>query len=156
MKPRPDEIGWWFRISRRQFAAKHIPQIKSVDNFKNKWIQWWAAVQLKWQETDVWPFLKDGAGQDWDCLLDGGKDELFLVVVSLGWWINVRDPCLELKVGDAIADVTWVVDNLVSILSANATSPGSPACSSATASPRPQRKRARSTKTGPPAKCICS
>ena len=48
---------------------------------------------------------------------------MFLVVVSLGWWINVRDPCSESKVGDAIADVTWVVDNLVSILSANATSP---------------------------------
>lgn len=64
-------------------------------------------------------------GGDWGDLLNGGKDSLFLIVLSLGWWIDIQDPSEELKVDDAIEDVTWVIDNLVAFLWADAVNPDS-------------------------------
>ena len=39
-----------------------------------------------------WPFAQEEDAGDWGDLPNGGKDGLFLVVLSLGWWIDVRDP----------------------------------------------------------------
>lgn len=114
-------------------------------------MQWWSDIQPEWRDTESWPFLKeDAAGEDWGHLLDGGKDGLFLVVVSLGWWINARVPSEESKANDAVADVTWVINNLVSHLSADATSVDS--SPPATPSPAPRLKRAKMTRIGRPPK----
>ena len=73
--------------------------------------------QLKWRDTRGWPLAReDTTGKDWGYLLDGGKDGLFLIVISLGWWVHARDPSEESKVDDAIMDVTWVLENLISCL----------------------------------------
>lgn len=96
--------------------------------------------------------------QDWGDLPNGGKDGLFLVVVSLGWWIHARGATKGSKVDDAIADVTWVIDNLVSLLSANATTPdsdsdpGSALDSRMPGSSTQPRKRAKPVKVGVPSK----
>jgi len=98
--------------------------------------------------------------QDWGDLPNGGKDGLFLVVVSLGWWIHARDATKDSKVDDAIVDVTWVLDNLVSLLSADATNPdsdsdfdsGSVLDSRVPSSPTQSVKRARPVKVGRPSK----
>jgi len=119
-RPRPDELGWWFKHGRR-LVKKNIPTIGSIDKFQADWVAWWSVTQPQWRQTSSWPFEQgDAAGRDWGTLLNGGKDGLFLVVVSLGWWINARDPAVDSRVDDAVADVTWVLDNLVSTLSAAA------------------------------------
>ena len=97
--------------------------------------------------------------QDWGDLPNGGKDGLFLVVVSLGWWIHAQDATKDSKVDDAIVDVTWV---LVSLLSADATNPdsdsdsdsdsGSALDSRVPSSPTQSVKRARPVKVGRPSK----
>ena len=63
--------------------------------------------------------MADAGGGDWGCLPDGGKDGLFLIVVSLGWWIGGQHPSMESKVWDAIEDVTWVIGRLISCLAAD-------------------------------------
>jgi hypothetical protein len=82
-------------------------------------------------------------GKAWGDLLDGGKDSLFLIVVSLAWWIHAREVLKESKVNDAIIDVTWVLDNLISCLAADPARP----------SPTPQRKRTGTAKDQP-SKCL--
>lgn len=72
-----------------------------------------------------WPFAQEEDAGDWGDLPNGGKDGLFLVVLSLGWWIDVRDPSEESKVDDTVEDVTWVIDNLVAFLYADAINPES-------------------------------
>ena len=76
-------------------------------------------------------------------MLEGGKDGLFIVVVSIGWWIHARDPSDESKVDDAILDVAWVINNIISCLSAEAIGSNSPFTTPSTA---PRRKRTESTK----------
>ena len=72
-----------------------------------------------------WPFAQEEDAGDWGDLPNGGKDGLFLVVLSLGWWIDVRDPSKESKVDNAVEDVTWVIDNLVAFLYADTINPES-------------------------------
>ena len=99
-----------------------------------------------------------GAAGDWGKIPNGGKDGLYLVMVSLGWWINAHDPLKESMLDDAIADVTFVVDSLVSFLAREANGddePGSksepePEPSLNTPSPAPPKKRRQSVKIGPP------
>jgi len=108
-------------------------------------VQWWSKIQPQWRDTGSWPFpQEDATGEDWGHLLEGGKDGLFIVVVSLAWWIHARILLERSKVADAILDVAWVITNLVSRLSADATTSNSPPV---TPSPTPRRKRTESTTT---------
>jgi len=85
-------------------------------------------------------------------LLDGGKDGLFLIVVSLGWWISTQGLSEESKTTEAVRDVTWVIENLVSCLSTDAAAPDSPISCSATP-PTQRRKRAGSVGVERRSKC---
>ena len=63
-------------------------------------------------------------------------------MVSLGWWVHKRDLLTESELDEAIADVSWVVRQLNSFLSTDATSPGAESDSSV-GPPPPPRKRHR-------------
>ena len=151
MRPRPGELGRWFKLGRRLGTPNHLPQLGSVEDFEDSWVQWWSASQPKWRDTRHWPFAREDAVEqrDWSVLSGGGKNGLFLVVVSLGWWIHKRDPSKDSKVDDAIADVAWVIDNLVSFLSSDLDS-DSELDSHVARSPVRLGKRSESVKIGPP------
>ena len=120
-KPRPKEISWWFQIGRRHFTEKGLPKIKSIKEFELKWTQWWSAAQPLWRVTQDWPFEKGGiVDKDWGKLPIGGKDGIYLFVVSLAWWIHARDPAEESRVDEAIGDVSWVLENFLHRLAAAA------------------------------------
>ena len=95
-----------------------MPPIRSIQDYEDKWVEWWSAAQPEWRNVEDWPLLQesDVDGRDWGDLPSGGKDGLFLVLVSLGWWVHARAPSEDSKVDEAIADVTWVIDNIVSSL----------------------------------------
>jgi hypothetical protein len=126
--PRPEEISLWFKWGRR-LAGKGIPVINLVEEYQEKWIEWWSAAQPQWRNTEDWPFNReDVTGKDWGRLLDGGKDGMYLVIVSLAWWICAEESEDESALEEAIDDVTWVIKNLVSSLtvSANSSPPQQP------------------------------
>ena len=105
-------------------------------------------MQPKWRDTSKWPFAQEGIdGRDWGSLADGGKDGLFLTLVSLGWWVLACDPSKDSEVDKVIKDVTWVISKLVSSLSEAATMMDSP--DSPSALPRGKRP----TPTNIPAGC---
>lgn len=120
--PRPNELPVWFKNGRR-LGEKSIPQIEDIDTFEETWVAWWLAAQPQWRQTRGRSYERtDTAERDWGHLLDGGKDGIFLAVISLGWWVQARAryPPMNSKIDTAIADVTWVLDNVVSALSASA------------------------------------
>ena len=84
----PQEVGWWFHIGRRLYGRKNIPVISSIDEFEAQWIQWWSGAQPKGRDVGRWPFSQGETTGDWGKLLSGGKDGLFLIVMSLGWWAH--------------------------------------------------------------------
>ena len=149
--PRPAQLGRWFKIGRRLGHPNNIPEIESVQVFEDEWVNWWVAGQPGWRDTSSWPFAQEDAlGCDWGDLPNGGKDGLFLVLVSLGWWVHARDPSEGSKVDEAIADVAWVIKNLVSALAAGAASDSDSEPDSS--SPPPPSKRRSSLRIHPPTK----
>ena len=140
--PRPKEIPIWFKFGRR-FAGKSVPAISSIEEFEAKWVEWWTAGQPQWRDIQNWPFAKrDATRNDWGHLLEGGKDGMFLVVVSLAWWVCAQDSPEKSKLDEAIEDVTWVLDCLITRLSADATASDPPVTPSST-----QRRRCTSQTT---------
>ena len=67
--------------------------------------------------------MQDGADtEDWGKLSVGGKDGLFLVVMTLVWWIRARDPAAaDCRLDDTIHDVSWVMRHLITSLSVDVT-----------------------------------
>ena len=117
--PRPEEISLWFKWGRR-LTGKGTPVINSIEEYREKWIEWWSAAQPQWRDTEDWPFDKeDVTGKDWGHLVDGGKDGMYLVIVSLAWWICAQDSEDESALDEAIKDITWVINNLISWLEAS-------------------------------------
>lgn len=111
---------------------------------------WWSAAQPKWRDTSDWPLVQENAdGRDLGSLADGGKDGLFLAVVSLGWWILARDTSQDSRVHEAIRDVTWVIGELISHLSVAATTDSDTMESSILPSAPVRGKRPTPTKIGP-------
>ena len=132
-RPRPNEIAWWFKHGHHQLGApKDLPLIRSIETFEETWVEWWRVIQPGWRNTKSWPFEQkleqnpddgDLRRDTWGTLLNGGKDSLFVVVLSLGWWLDTRDPSEELKVDDAVKDVTWLIDSLTAFLGAYTSKP---------------------------------
>ena len=144
-------MGWWFQIGRRSFLQKKLPVIEDPDAYGEKWVLWWKKIQPSWRDLDNWPGQPDDVdGNDWGCLLNGGKDGLFVVIVSLGWWILAQDPADNSTLLTAIKDVDWVINGLISSLSTPSMSSPDPPLS-----PSPSSKRSATTaafKVGPPKK----
>jgi hypothetical protein len=117
---RPQEFLWWLKRG-RGFIGKKLPSIDSVEEFEIQWVQWWLEAQPNWRDTQNWPLGKgEITGKDWGDLLDGGKDGIYLVIVSLAWWIHARDSSSESKLNKAIEDVSWVLNGLLSSLTTDA------------------------------------
>jgi hypothetical protein len=116
-------------------------------------MKWWAEMQLEWQDIQDWPFVQNDNGVgDWGCLVEGGKDGMFVVVVSLSWWILAQDPSENSRLHGAIADVTWVLNHLIIALSTEATLDHQESTFSVTPSTS-RRKFPESIRIGPPSKC---
>ena len=70
-----------------------MPEIECIEEFEDVWVEWWATAQLEWRDTTSWPFSTGGViAGDWGTTLSsGGKNGLFLVVMTLGWWAHAQD-----------------------------------------------------------------
>ena len=81
----PDQVGWWLRVCRRDFNK--VPPFPSLSEYQDFWITWWTTIQPGWRQVDRWPFPQASSTTSrWDGILLGGKDRLFIVIMSLMWW----------------------------------------------------------------------
>ena len=143
-------VSWWFHYSRRDF--KRLPPIESLSEYEKSWIAWWTKLQPNWRNMDDWPFPRAATTDDpWDDLLVRGKDGVFVIVMTLAWW-SIEHTKMGVKLSQldaAIADVSWVLFNLISTLSTRDSLPH------ISAGPSTGCSRV-SRKVGPPNKCVCT
>ena len=84
---------------------------------------------------------------DWGQLSSGGKDGLFVIVVSLAWWVHAQGSVADdSKVDNAISDVSWVMRHLITSLIADEAARDTPPPDMPT---EPQTKHSQPLKTGP-------
>lgn len=112
-------------------------------------VKWWTKAQLEWRNVEYWPFSQDDTGTgDWGDLFSSGKDGLYIFIMSLSWWVHTLDPGADPKVYKAISNVSWVMEHIITSLSADAIVSNS----SPPATPSPPAKCRKSFKVGPPTK----
>ena len=115
----PKQVGWWFCIGRRNFEK--IPDIPSLQKYRELWVCWWTSLQPPWRCMTDWPLPRSSSTDGpWNDLLVGGKDGLFVVVMTLSWWINEsanKGVGCSLQLKEAVADVSWVLSKFISALS---------------------------------------
>jgi hypothetical protein len=94
-----------------------------MQDFEDLWVKWWTAAQPEWRQAKGWPFSQREALGEWGTKLSsGGKDGIFLVVMSLGWWAHAPNRSMDSNLDAAIRDVAWVMGQLVTSLSARSVS----------------------------------
>ncbi|KAM6501765.1 hypothetical protein JOM56_001742 [Amanita muscaria] len=119
-KGRPEDVQWWIK---RGKAFDNMPSIKKPVEFATIWWGWWKNLQPSWRRVDETDNLSQviPTDADWSCLLYGHSNGLAVVVMTLAWWIRAFEPakfgiCEHSRLVDAISDVGWVFQELVSVV----------------------------------------
>ncbi|KIP01351.1 hypothetical protein PHLGIDRAFT_44687, partial [Phlebiopsis gigantea 11061_1 CR5-6] len=109
---RPPQIGHWTQVLRRDLVKQ--PQIPDVAEYGQQWWAWWRALQPSWRSSTANNTLaRDGKGP-WDSLVRPGKNGILMVLLALRWWHGALSANAESSQWtDAVADVTWVVAEMV-------------------------------------------
>ena len=105
-----------------------MPTIASACAYGTEWVKWWTAAQP--QECDVheWPFSRDtNIDVDWCKFPANGKDGVFLAVMALSWWAPAARTSDEIEFfEEAVADLHWVISELIFARTAHRLSPPPP------------------------------
>lgn len=105
----------------RNYAKAPVLTTSKLRIFVSRWKLWWKELQPTWRNMDEWPPTRtsDTAENDWSVLSQGGCNGLYLVVVSLGWWLVAaakagnEASAVYQEVTNAVMDVEWVFDQIL-------------------------------------------
>lgn len=115
-KARPQPVADWLD---RQPGFHVAPPIGTPLEYGTSWCTWWRSMQPRWRREgdklgDVQLSRCEMVDEAWVNVAKAGCNGIFLVLVSLSWWLvaakedSDRCWCLE-----AIDDVGWVLKQLV-------------------------------------------
>ncbi|KAH9914762.1 uncharacterized protein BXZ73DRAFT_11632, partial [Epithele typhae] len=85
-KNRPDEVKQWIKGG-RQYGRP--PEIKNITLFATAAKRWWCRLQpdFRCAEDFTWPLPRTvDSDSDWEDLLLGGSNGLFIAIMCLSWW----------------------------------------------------------------------
>ena len=121
---RPLEIGAFMKNGRKYEKAPNLSKEK-VQGLGLTWMIWWSDLQPAERSTEAWPFNRTPLdGCEWNVLRQGGPNGIYLVIVSLAWWLRgAAESEARNKVFEAIADVSWAVSQMNSLPSLPNSSP---------------------------------
>ena len=117
---RPEEVSRFLQWGRKYTKAPTLTPAR-VEPYAATWKRWWETLQPEWREVGE-TFIEgtDVSDNDWGVLLSGGNNGLYIVVISLGWWLAAvskdkdKNPNEWKDIEDVLADVAWVFDGVLS------------------------------------------
>lgn len=110
---RPDEVRYWIN---RGHHYKKPPTVKDAALFGKKWRAWWQMLQPDWRDSS-WPPVQitesDANEKPWRVLDCRGCNGIFMVILSLSWWMlavasNSEEDVKTVEM--TIKDTKWVLD----------------------------------------------
>lgn len=107
---RPGAVPWWIKNAR---PLNKIPHNINLTTFSGEVTKWWASIQPSWRTpngADEHLSHDVPETEDWDCLLKGGPNGLFLVVMCLYWWRHIAT---EEKDSLTLSQYQFVAEDLV-------------------------------------------
>ncbi|KAL1940993.1 hypothetical protein VTO73DRAFT_7629 [Trametes versicolor] len=114
-KNRPVQVRQWLQNQKHK-RYDSIPTISHVAKYGATWKLWWATLQpsARSKNSDG-KFSRKRLNQGvWASLMQGGSNGVFLVLVSLGWWIRAAgDDTADMQDALEMADdVVWVFSQI--------------------------------------------
>lgn len=83
---RPEEIGTWFQYGRRWDKQPLIPSDR-ITGYVAEWWEWWCGLQPNSRGADPQCMSREITKEyEWDILMKGGQNGLFVVLLALYWW----------------------------------------------------------------------
>ena len=116
---RPDAVTAWMKA--RSYKPEHIPFVPNIISYHEKWTTWWTSCQPAWRQKQGWPLPRDDPSVGKWGLKAGarGQNGLFLVIVSTAWWASsIQSEADWVAFDEAVDDVRWVIDQVISALNA--------------------------------------
>ncbi|TDL14296.1 hypothetical protein BD410DRAFT_706153, partial [Rickenella mellea] len=84
---RPEEVSGWLKRGQKLHV---VPEIVDVADFAMHWRKWWTLLQPADRVPSTpagWPLLRPTtANIDWSRTRRGGRNGLFVVMLTLIWW----------------------------------------------------------------------
>jgi hypothetical protein len=121
----------------------------NANEYGRIWWSWWISLQPSWREgetvckaipTDV----------DWSQLMEGGPLGIALIVMTLAWWLAAEGDNAKAfansRLAAAIADITWVLEQLVLTLERHPM----PSASTSNSAPASKASKPKSKRAGSP------
>lgn len=120
---RPHELGTWLKTGKR--SVDKVPVVNDAHAYGTQWVKWWMTAQPKERNAQKWPFSRDAnASIGWGKFPANGKDGMFVAVMAMSWWAtSVRSPEEVLFFEEAVADIHWVIQELIRFKTADPLSP---------------------------------
>jgi hypothetical protein len=110
-------VATWLKDGRKYDVHPAIPDIRA---YSDAWWAWWTSLQPKWRVVFMENLSQETppAGEMWSMCLKAGCNGIFVVFLTIAWWILVekatkkRAPLSR----DALADTVWVLDHMIQFL----------------------------------------
>lgn len=114
----PKLLNTWIQKHKR--IVTQCPKISNINAFGADWRSWWTGLQPEWRRKsrrgqDTWPLKCSPfpGVEDWPDLKLHGQRGVFLVVLSLGWWMTGLQSAKDRKHWQsALDDVLWVLQHI--------------------------------------------
>ena len=91
----------WFKTGRN--FDKQPDLADNMDSYIEEWSKWYRGMQPQWR-TDLSRDIL--ANADWSSLAKGGNNRLYVLVLSIGWWI------FALREGDLSAECVVALEDV--------------------------------------------
>ncbi|KDQ54198.1 hypothetical protein JAAARDRAFT_196935 [Jaapia argillacea MUCL 33604] len=104
----------------KKIGASYSPPITSVDAYAETWRAWWCSMQPDWRGGNVGFPMDQGVPSDetWDGIACGRKNGLYIVLMTLAWWIiaikaDGCEPSQDVSFWSALGDVHFVLNHVI-------------------------------------------
>lgn len=77
---------------------------------------WWNNLQPPWRKNNsdaCFPLSRDiPNGETWQSLRKGGTAGIYVVVVSLSWWVKAQSVERDVNAWSVVDDLLWVIEQM--------------------------------------------
>ena len=111
MNSRPKEVADWIRRKKKDAVPLIHP-----GQYGNRFIGWWENLQPSWRKNDLdtcFPLSRDVPnGETWQSLRKGGTAGVYVVIVSLSWWVKAQSLDRDVNAWSVVDDLLWVIQQM--------------------------------------------
>ncbi|KDR77387.1 hypothetical protein GALMADRAFT_1326101 [Galerina marginata CBS 339.88] len=106
-KQRPQQVSDWIKSKKKDV----VPTLQ-VSSYGKLFKDWWMAMQPAWRNLGGQLVRGIPQGESLQALRKGGTAGIYVVVVSLSWWLKAQNAERDVEAWALVDDLSWVIQEL--------------------------------------------